>query len=599
LRAGKEHPTVLGKRLVPLLTALPILNGTLTRKPAGDLISVLHPMLPMPDRRDIESAILKSDNHAKEILLGCLSEKDIVSETARELRKAILESGPLPENREPIEFSHAWKGDDNWWLREQGVDLSKEDNKAILGAIKAVEAIKPPEGVVQDREVLVSKWKQVVGLYETITSHSNIPDALRMSGLDAVADLADKAASVCDTISALDQFPRIEQMIRSFVTADLTPLPIADPENEEAFARSPSWGRPAPRLVGAGALMMLYRAKGTAEPDLANIVEGLARDPSPAVRHQILARTNVLFSADPALMWRLCDIGFKEEANKGVLTFFLAAVGRLLRSRPEWIAKQLLHLDNRLASSHKREDRHEFLAHLVSLLLNLWFVHDQESAGERIRQWINEPIAHIAYVLEAVSALRSALVEGDPLRPDPLTDRIRARAIEIVETSVSIVGPLFVHLSTKPEPTETDRTNAEACFRILDQVALEIYFGSGAYAQANRPQIATDTTDTLVTTPEVRRRFLKEMVPTLRGLAAVPYPSVTHRLLETLEVFVPDNPPLVFRLVTDALLKGGELGGYPFESLGSDLFVRIVRLYLVLCCINGFTTIDLFHDRLN
>jgi hypothetical protein len=37
---------------------------------------------------------------------------------------------------------------------------------------------------------------------------------------------------------------------------------------------------------------------------------------------------------------------------------------------------------------------------------------------------------------------------------------------------------------------------------------------------------------------------------------------------------------MVFRLVTDALISGGRSGGYHFESLASDLFVKIVRRYL-------------------
>jgi hypothetical protein len=70
------------------------------------------------------------------------------------------------------------------------------------------------------------------------------------------------------------------------------------------------------------------------------------------------------------------------------------------------------------------------------------------------------------------------------------------------------------------------------------------------------------------------------MGPTLAALATAPYPSVTHHLLETLEQFTSDEPALIFRLVTDALSSGGRRGGYQFESLGAELFVRIVRRYL-------------------
>jgi hypothetical protein len=125
--------------------------------------------------------------------------------------------------------------------------------------------------------------------------------------------------------------------------------------------------------------------------------------------------------------------------------------------------------------------------------------------------------------------------------------------------------------------SETERGRAEKALRIVDGAAREIYFGSGAYGARNRQ---TDDENPVAGTPELRSRLLREMKPTLTALAQVPYPSVTHHLLETLEAFIADDPTAIFRLVTDALISGGRAGGYQLESLGSDLFVRIVRRYL-------------------
>ena len=111
---------------------------------------------------------------------------------------------------------------------------------------------------------------------------------------------------------------------------------------------------------------------------------------------------------------------------------------------------------------------------------------------------------------------------------------------------------------------------AEKALRIVDGAAREIYFGSGAYGARNRQ---ADDENPVAGTPQLRSRLLREMKPTLTALAQVPYPSVTHHLLETLEAFIADEPTTIFRLVTDALISGGRTGGYQLESLGSDLFV--------------------------
>jgi len=275
-------------------------------------------------------------------------------------------------------------------------------------------------------------------------------------------------------------------------------------------------------------------------------------------------------------MWKLCEIGFSEEANEGVLSFFVPAIGRVLDSRPEWFTERLLALDSRTGEKH--EERHQFLSHIVQLVLRLWLLHDQGRAEECIRAWTDNPIGHPERIQNALSALRGALLQGDPVRRDPRDDLIRRRTIEIFERVVLKLGPILSELAQRKDLGEPERAIAQTTIAILDRAVTEIYFGSGAHGMSGRRD--TEVENPVAVTPEVRARFLREMAPALKGLTPVPYPSVTHRLLETLEVFISDDPETVFRLVTDALVGGGRMGGYQVESLGAELFVRIIRRYL-------------------
>jgi len=580
LSAGAARPEVLGRRLLPLLISPAVLDGIDTRKPAGDLIEALHPLLSRSDRAELEAVVLRTNDYTQAVLLGCLDEQYIVSRVALERRRALEKERPLPPNREPFQLSSSWVGhDDDWWLKEQGVDLAAEVNTSLNRAIRAVDAMKRPEGDdSQKAAFLAGRWETVQSLYDVLRSRTDIPEALLMSGWSAIAEVARGAAEISNTPGELARFPDLDEMIVSALNASLWPLPVQNPELEAAFAKTPSWGSPAPRVDAAGALMALARAHGRSTPRLRQLIEGLAKDPSAAVRHQILSRANMLFDADRPLMWKLCEIGFSEETNEGVLSFFLAAVRRVLRERPEWFVKQLLAMDERLGAKLRVEGhREELIGHVVQLLLRLWLVYDQPAAGQQVRAWVREPIANVKRIQEVLSALRGAMVQGDPSRPDSLDDRVRLRTIEVLENVVLAAGPLFAELAGRGAPTEVERATADAALRILDRAATEIYFGSGAYSAGNQQE---GNEEAGVQTSEVRTRFLREMQGTLRALAQVPYPSVTHHLLETLEVFIPDDPPGIFRLVTEVLVSGGRSGGYQLESLGSELFVRIVRRYL-------------------
>jgi hypothetical protein len=132
LRAGVAKPEQIGKSIIPLLSAAPVLGGLDTRKPAGDLIAALHPQLPPADRSSIETAILATDEYDQPILLGCLDPAQIVTQRVRDRRAELEAEKPLPSNREPLEISGGWRGlDEDWWLREQGVDLSAGPNAAL------------------------------------------------------------------------------------------------------------------------------------------------------------------------------------------------------------------------------------------------------------------------------------------------------------------------------------------------------------------------------------------------------------------------------------------------------------------------------------
>jgi hypothetical protein len=580
LRVGAIKPNLLGRRLLGVLCAVPILEGMDTRKAAGDLIKSLHPLLKQQDRSQLEEVILGTNEHTRNILLGCLDNEHIVLPGARQQLEILENSGQVPQNEAPFQIrGGAVPMPVDWWLKEQGVDLSTDANSAMNEAISAVQLIAKPS-VSEDRNStqIAAQWHRVQTLYRTLIADEGFPEALLMTGWDAVAEAAGAAARSVKVRSELEAFPDIDEMTIGAAADYLWPAaPVDRQQSEDAFARAPSWGSPAPRIAAAGALMALARAKESSDERLREIIIALAKDVSPAVRHQILTRVNMLFASDKILMFQLCDIGLTQEQNRGVLSFFLAAIRDVLHARPAWFCRRMVSVDDRFPSeSSQNAGRDEFPGQLVEIMLRLWLAYDQQPCGDRIKEWFSDPTNHSERVNRGLFILRPALLDGNPEHENAAQERIRTRTIWLYEQVATRVAPLFVDLANNPNRSEADEATLKTALGILDQLAGQIYFGSGAFDETNQARTGVGGS---FPGPLVRARFLREVTPTCQALAQVPYPSVTHYLLQTLEFIIPEDPSLVFRLVTDALVHGSE-GQYQLESLGAEIFVRIVRRYL-------------------
>jgi predicted DNA-binding protein len=106
-----------------------------------------------------------------------------------------------------------------------------------------------------------------------------------------------------------------------------------------------------------------------------------------------------------------------------------------------------------------------------------------------------------------------------------------------------------------------------------DLVARELYFATGVFEERTKGD------DAKVPTPSQRKRFFEEAKQLLEMVAELGIPSATHHLLEMLEHYIEHSPREAFLLIVRTL-RAGKWGGYQYESVGQDLFVRFVERYL-------------------
>ena len=596
LRAGIHRPNVIGIRLLDVVTAKPVLEGVDTDKVARELLSLLYPLLEDAERRVVEQALLDLEEWTRQEILSCLPLDKIVSDVLRSQKQDLgsrkesslnktnrgFRIGSLSGQTTSSSFREeaVWQPhDDDWWLREEGVDLTIEENARLRKIISTVERIWPTDTDESiDLNTARGDWSHVVALQAGLESRSDIPMALSMSGWNALVNAAGSAIRTTRVPDDLDAFPGLIEIVLGSLTTGFWPRSTRDPAVEQQFAEHQGWELPAPRVEGAEALMCLCQIAPTLEPTLNELAESLATDPSPAIRMQIIGRAVTLRKSNRPLMNKLLEIGFEREENSGVLSRFLAGIDPVLKDNPEWFTERLIRMGDRSIQYPCQQSPGRHKRNIVDLIIQLWLVHNQGDAGVRVRTWIADPIAYSLEVRRALFSLRNAIILGEAEDTDPVHERIRAGAIELFQgVTKQLVSKLSI-LGREPDGMRPEIDElAKNAVTTLDRAADHLYFGCGAYkARKGDPNSPSNGRSSGL----VRIRFLREMRSTLNALATVPYPGVTHRLLETLEVFIADDPRLVFRIVTHAMLSGGPAGGYQFEKMGIDLFSGIIRRFI-------------------
>lgn len=566
-----EPPTLA----IHIASSIPLLLALETSYSAGELLRKLHPLMSGEEKKSIELKILDiSDDNFKERLVSCLSEEHITERAMKEYYELKTNIKPLQKNVPPFELHTSWGGDDNWWLKSKGVNLETEQTKELLASIRNIEN----HNASGDHTIALSdffeRWKLALELLANLEADESIHLQLQNQGRDAIAELCKKICNACSNPEELKLFPEIRQAINSCLLPHLEVPEEYSPESEKQFEASASWGRPAPRIVAAEALMAFIRVNNYASEEDCNLIIKLAKDPAVEVRHAVLSRANQVCIAAAPLSKELARIAFENEKNLGVLTFFLSSYSRFMMQDINWATEKLLELDSKLPIDQSGL-RRDLYSHIVNLLLDLWLNWDKEEARERIFIWVNSSLASRSRIQPLLSAMRDLIVLDEASTSDSRVDKFHDRGREIFTAIVINLISSHRELFARANRNENVTKELTECTRLLDSAAHEIYFGSKAYQISNQEK---DQDSSL--SPSQRRRFLEEYLPVMKLLASVPYPSVTHPLLETMEVFVSDGPEEILNLLIEAIKGGGNAGGYTFESLGADLVVRLVRRFL-------------------
>jgi len=591
LLIGARFPTTVGRELLPLTWAIPILTGWDTTTPAGKFLKVIFPTLDRSKRERVERTIISIPEQApvehreaaeriRNRLLGCLPEDELVTEEARQLLEELAAGNAIPPNEPLVRFEGPFSepyGEEEY-LRDQGVPVEAEPNRRIRELERPVRAF-------ADKHL--NSTPTVEEIKDAISALKALREALSRAEVDGVHPKQaehtwDSLAAACTCIARIVRIP-CDQDLGAFVKdvlleASYHPKPAYDSRYNAQFDEGPSWGRPAPRVQAAEGLIVLARNPSCATPDVLKAIGHLSRDPVLAVRFQIARCLNALYSSAPDQMWKIIERMCREETSRGVLQGLLSGpLARLSGTDPDHVSTLTKTIFDRVREGPGAKKVRELC---TGIFTDLYVWRDQAVSRNVVLEIVSDPAAYPDEAYHVLARLREPITYGPTDPPNQQADAVRQRALDLLQRLLRSCRDGLRQLEEQHPGAQfdawpqEDREKAKSLARLIDRIGAEVYFASGAYD--TRRQGKSDSTRSL--RPEARR-FYQEAATILDELADVGLPSVTHHIVETLEFFIPLDPRGVFLRIA-RVVRAGQRSGYQYESLAADLIVKLVERYL-------------------
>ena len=281
-------------------------------------------------------------------------------------------------------------------------------------------------------------------------------------------------------------------------------------------------------------------------------------------------------------MWELTDIFNSRERKFSVLEMIVHSLDRLWTTDPDSVKKRLQLISRHTMQSAPDDNHiHETLAH--THLFHFLRTGDSECEAF-ITRLIDECDSHRAShaLARQLHVCRAGgwLTAGDSANVNTFAETARTRTWWFVSKLLSVAqerlrkhrekwrqlhenGPPDAE-SVKPTKESIDRTT-----QLVDGIAMQIYFASGAFAEKQSKE------ETCLNNAQLKR-FWKEAKPLFEALSAEPHPQIAHHVVQTLHHLLPCAPREVFLAATKSICTSAS-AGFQHDSLAVGDVVKLIQ----------------------
>ena len=569
LIVANERGGVFAAKLWPWAAQIEILGTSDTMKPAITLLASQYNQRSTTERQELEEAVLavtfsetsKPSDRAiyfKRRVFCAIGRDALETQAAKDIVDDAISTDSVVLNcnldhfYDPDPIEH----DEYWWLREQGVDVTLEPNASLLGGVSECERL-----LSEEKPDVAAMLLQIRSLHDKLISAGLKAHPLVITqGWERASWAIMKLTTPQKVVSemAVPQRAEIEDLLISMRQV----LPSLSATGEELL--KPAWENIA------ASVMNTVRGAREAAARFVLEIHSYAHDQEPGVRSEIAARLGYLWNADQTLMWELAESFVGSETDTRVLAQLVSFLIQASNDEPERVCALTQTLLQRSNFEHS-DGRDVLRKNIGKLVFHLWTHHGQAPAREIIDYWLVDQVTFKIELHQGAFSLRGGLIVGYD-KGNALVQETRSRcqilAYEVINvTACGIEG--YVALD---HADQTDARSAEVSedAALLDQMSQQFYFAVGASAiRKGEEPLALGEIDN-------RRRFLADNEKTFRRVGDVGTPRAIYQLLQLLDFLAPGDWALVFDLTSHALLSGGKMHGYQYESLGATQFVTMI-----------------------
>lgn len=551
-----------------------------TRKDAVDVVTKGYPRLDPSAREEFETAVALYDfsefqrpsdarAHLERRLFGAIGTAGLATPAARAIVVALGEAEDSENDRLFVIRTISEAPEPYHWIR--GLDRESTPNQVLMAAIDAA--------------------KQALGIESDAHDGSEVALPASLAAMEALAAHVDREAqnpllviyaegTIAQGIERVISQQKVPPLEDAEATRRLLALldlaarsagPLLHDDTEADFERGASWGSPAPRVDAGQAVLDLCLQRPDLYPNLAPMIDSLLADPHPAVRLQAAQRLVRIWDIDRSGFWQRLSARLSDETNQGVLDHVISSVlSRVLHADPDRMEPLALALLARFPQDPERASR--MRTALSGQVAVLWVTHQRAEARTVLTSWIADLATHHSELSHIVSTLRSAFVEGLKGEARPEDEGLRQRAQQLALEIVTAANAGMEAYFARETNGEQEQKDAREYARLLDSVCSQLFFAVGA----GKDKVAGDAEFDSA----ALEQFFDEAAPILHGIGTYATPHTVYYLLQLLEFLLSIDPARALDLTTHALRSGGRRNGYQFESLGADLLVRLVGVFL-------------------
>ena len=600
LIAGAKHPQTLGRELEPVLKESLFLTHFDYSDGGIVLFVALHKSGDTVQRERLERVILELPQtarflrdeprepmpgwleYAQNELLGSLDEANIVLPEVRALLTERQLQRPLPVNCEPegVRVTSSTISNEKM-LERRGVSLKDKVNSELSRLREALKPFREPDGGKLTDNDFTGLWPLIDQCERAVRRH-------RKTHQQMADELWGHLVGACHSIANQARWPandeRWKTVRRILLAASSDPSPKSEENDDDREDRWPGWGWPAPRIDAAQGLPFLVLRVARCDTQVAAALRRLCRDTSHALRFNLAGCLAVLSQVEPELMWGLVDRFIRHEKRFSVLEALLLSLNRLWGS----FAPDVMVRIARIAKSARTApDTHDIHARTAEVYL-FRYLRTGDSDCESVVDGLiadcdSVRASHALSRLPGSCRSGKWLTVGNAVKVVAQEEADRKRTWAFFGKLLSTAqGKLRQHQehwrqlhadgqpdaeALKPTQEAIDRT-----IRLVDNIAMQLYFASGAYAEEQNKD------DDRLTEPQ-KKRFWVEAGEIFSALSEEVHPHTAHHVVQTLRHLLPYAPREVFLVATRAITSSSA-AGYQHESLAVSEVVKLIQCAL-------------------